>query len=246
MTESQRIALEAANWLQTLKEQESGASPEFSDWLTRSPRHVEMYVRIAVADALLQTINPDRIAALLKEPAEPESRWSKALNDAVSGFRRHGAVAVFVLCTAVGCGGFGLATILLKPQTEHQEPNHRADVQPAGVRSQRPEGLLVSNRSVDQGTSVTTPDGRCLVTVGPVDGNKVTPSVVIEGLEAKEFKKISVGTRVKLDTSADRYYVDVNRIRGTIVDISIGRFGHQSPQQGHDLAEAVPAASASK
>lgn len=78
----------------------------------------------------------------------------------------------------------------------------------------------IENANVFEGTAHTSKDGGCLIKINKVE-NTIDMSVTIENSEPRLFPKMEVGNRISLESSKGNYFIDIQRIRGNIVDMVI-------------------------
>ena len=76
-TAKQQIAAEAVEWILRLQDEDRSHDPAFSEWLTRSPLHIEEYLAVSAAWVGLSSADPgefttDRLVAEAQE-AEPSN-----------------------------------------------------------------------------------------------------------------------------------------------------------------------------
>ncbi len=145
-------------------------------------------------------------------------------------FKQHWFVSIFLICVAVAVATWKVAQeALVAPrdfqitQLRHEIEKLKSSAVAPPVRSSEEENPVVLEQTgVFENSSVTTYDGRCNVRVDHVRGDLVTVTVAIDGLPPQELKDQRVGSRIQVGAGRG-YYVDLHRVRGDIVDLSVYR-----------------------
>ena len=152
--------------------------------------------------------------------------------------KQHWFISVLLVCIAVAGTAWKVAHELLVSPREYQlsqlkEENAKlkgelqklktaAQAVPASSASTAIENTLpYAEAGVFESASITTNDGRCSIRVDRVSGDRVTLSVAVDALAPVVYENKQVGTRVAVDAGDKLYYVDLHRVRGNIVDLSV-------------------------
>lgn len=85
--------------------------------------------------------------------------------------------------------------------------------------------LVLPETGVSGGNSVTTKDGICKIFISSVEtfGDSVSLKVIIDSKDPVKFTNKTPGDRIRVDSDSSIYFIDINRVRGNIVDISVYR-----------------------
>jgi hypothetical protein len=83
--------------------------------------------------------------------------------------------------------------------------------------------IALAETGVMKGTSVTTLDGRCTIGVRTVIGDQVSLSTTLDSEKPKDHEYLPIGSRVTLHAGDVVYFIDIHRVRGDIVDLSVYR-----------------------
>jgi hypothetical protein len=85
------------------------------------------------------------------------------------------------------------------------------------------DNVALPETGVAKGTSVTTLDGRCTIGVRTVIGDQVSLLTTLDSEKPKGHEYLPVGSRVTLHAGDVVYFIDIHRVRGDIVDLSVYR-----------------------
>jgi len=165
-------------------------------------------------------------------------RRSPTLNgkqSVIEKLKQHWFISVLLVCVAVAGTTWKVAHELLVEPREFQNSQLKEEnlklkeeiqkikaltsANPAPLSDENP--LVYLEAGVFEKASVTTNDGRCNIRVVSVSGDSVTLAVTIDSLAPVVFKNEQVGSRVTADAGDKVYYIDLHRIRGNIVDLSV-------------------------
>jgi hypothetical protein len=147
----------------------------------------------------------------------------------IDKFKRHWLVSLISLCAGVAAVTWTVALQVLVAPRDFEisslkgeidrlkaGPIARADktVSRAGI-------TVLEDTGVNEGNGVTSSDGGCTVKVIKVFGDEITLSVVVDIAKPQIFERVRAGDRLPVVAAAGKYFVDIHRIRGNIVDLAI-------------------------
>lgn len=150
----------------------------------------------------------------------------------IERFRQHWFISIFILCAAVAAGTWKVAHELLVEPRDYQIAQLKEEIQQLNSSALAPRlmrteedlsSIVLEQTGAFQNSSVTTRDGRCSIRILRISGEQVSLSVSVDANPPKEFERRPVGTRVSVDAGNDVYYIDLHRVRGNIVDLSVSR-----------------------
>lgn len=139
-------------------------------------------------------------------------------------------ISVLMVCAAVAGVTWKVAQEVLVSPRDFQIAQLKDEVQRAktalGSRSSSipvEEASGLEKLSVFEGQSATTSDGRVTIRMDHVGETTVSFSAVIDANKPTSVKDQRVGDRAALDAGDRFFYVDVNRTRGNIADLSVSQ-----------------------
>ena len=83
--------------------------------------------------------------------------------------------------------------------------------------------VALPETGVAEGTSVTTGDGRLSIHVKMAIGNSVRLLTTLDSAKSVEQMIASIGDRLTIEAADKVYYIDLRRVRGGIVDLSVAQ-----------------------
>ena len=83
--------------------------------------------------------------------------------------------------------------------------------------------IVLHETGVFKGSAVTTNDGNCQIRVDDIFLNYVDISVIVGSDKPQVFTLLHTGDRVTVKSKSAGYFVDIHKIRGDIVDLSVSR-----------------------
>jgi hypothetical protein len=86
-----------------------------------------------------------------------------------------------------------------------------------------PNPIVLSETGVFEGTAATTIDGVCQIAIGRVVGANIDLTVAMGGGKPEIFKGIHPGDRITQKFMNGSYFIDIHRIRGDIVDLTVSK-----------------------
>ena len=152
--------------------------------------------------------------------------------------KQHWLISIVIVCAAVAGTTWKLAHELLVSPREYslsqlKEENAKLKEELTKLKTASPttpvvEGsptsgvtLALEQVGVFLNASATTADGRCSIRIDRISGEYVTISVTVDASAPIAFDRRKVGTRVPVDAGDRFYYIDLHRVRGDIVDLSV-------------------------
>ena len=151
--------------------------------------------------------------------------------------KQHWLISILLVCTSVAAATWKLAhEVLVQPRDlqisqlkdetsklkeEVRELKSAASISTTANRSTDEASLALAETGVFEKASATTTDGRCTVRIVRISNDRITVAITIDSLEPKVFENQEAGTRVVAQSTEKFYYVDLHRIRGGIVDLSV-------------------------
>jgi hypothetical protein len=140
--------------------------------------------------------------------------------------KQHWFGSLIVICVAVAGATWKVAWELHVTPRDFEisglkDALERAKAEGA-VADTSPSSIVLQD-GVFQGQSVTTVDGRLAVKVTGIAGDTVSVSLQIDSSPPTEFKRLSIGSRIPIESGRWVYFVDIHRIRANIVDIGVSK-----------------------
>lgn len=148
--------------------------------------------------------------------------------------KEHWVGALVALCAIVAAATWKVAWELhvsprdfqiaqLKDDLAREKNDGAVHQSPSGEPAAQTSVIALSETGVFEGSSATTSDGRVAVKITQVLGDVVSLSITLDAALPIEFKKQAIGSRIAVDAGSLTYFVDLQRVRGNIVDIIISR-----------------------
>lgn len=152
----------------------------------------------------------------------------------VERFKQHWLISAVLVCIAVAATTWEAAKELIVAPREYQidqlkqeNVKLREDIQKLETAALIPHSptdeisLVYAETGVFENASITTNDGICSIHIVSVDQNQVTLAVTIDTASPVAYKNQKAGSRITADAGERVYYIDLHRIRGNIVDLSV-------------------------
>ncbi len=142
--------------------------------------------------------------------------------------KQHWLVSILLLCAAVAGETWQIAQeVLVAPrnfqiaQLQEELQNLKTATPANRAHSEKENPLVLEETGVFEGNAITTRDGRCSIRINRVSGDRISLSVAIDALKPVIFESQKPGDRVPVDAGDQTYYVNIHRVRGSIVDLAV-------------------------
>lgn len=80
--------------------------------------------------------------------------------------------------------------------------------------------VVLPETGVNQGSSITTSDGNCLINVIAVVESSSDIQVIVDLSKRNLFEKVKIGERLMVNSDRGVYFIDILRTRGNILDLT--------------------------
>ena len=127
---------------------------------------------------------------------------------------KHSATRLLGVCAVLGAGALAIDHYLHAPRNAPEIPNQLNEL-----------AVVLVETSVPIGNKVTTTDGACTIQVTSINGTLANLTVTTRHGDTHRFDKAVAGRRLVVPTPTALYYVDVFRVRGNRVDLSVSKRG---------------------
>ena len=155
----------------------------------------------------------------------PQKQESVESTSVLERMKRHWLISTLLVCVAVAGATWKAATELLVVPRDFEiarlkEQSQRNDghTRPTTIDSMN---QVLPETGVSEGSAVTTKDGRCLIRIAKVEGDTIHLTAALDANKPTDVLKAHVGSRISVTKGSTTYYADIQRVRGSIVDLVV-------------------------
>jgi hypothetical protein len=147
----------------------------------------------------------------------------------VEKLQKHWLIVLITMAAALIVGTWKVCCVLYVDPRDHELTILREQLLdlrqkiPNCPQTVEPNPIVLNETGVFEGTAATTIDGVCQIAIGRVIGANVDLTVAMGSGKPEIFKGIHSGDRITQKYMNGSYFIDIHRIRGNIVDLTVSK-----------------------